>query len=93
MMTNHDRAAIVVHPLTMERWTARALLSAAVEYAREHGATAFEGYPVRPRGSRMDNSSAFPGAYSVYAEAGFAQIPSVAPARSSQMIMRRDLER
>jgi GNAT superfamily N-acetyltransferase len=75
------------------RGVAHALLGAAVEYAREHGATAFEGYPVRPRDTRLDNNSAFPGAYSVYAEVGFTEIPSSAPDRSSQMIMRRYLGR
>jgi GNAT superfamily N-acetyltransferase len=82
-----------VHRRYRGRGVARALLRAAVGYARAHGATAHEGYPVRPRDARLDTNSAFPGAQSVYAEAGFAEVSSAAPTRSSQMIMRRDLER
>jgi GNAT superfamily N-acetyltransferase len=69
------------------------LLREAVQLARENGASAFEGYPVRPRTSRLENSSAFPGSYSMYAAAGFLEVPGKAPDRSIQMIMRLGLSR
>jgi len=81
-----------VHRTYRGRRVAHELLDAAVRYARDHGATAFEGYPVRPRDARFDNNTAFPGVHSMYAEAGFTEVPSRAPDRSVQMIMRRMLE-
>src|SRR5262245_55476314 len=71
-----------IHRKHRGRRVAHELLSAAVQYARERGATAFEGYPVRPRDTRLDNNSAFPGTYSMFAEAGFTEVASRAPDRS-----------
>lgn len=68
-----------------------ALLRAATEQAAAAGAQAFEGYPVKPRDSRIDTPSAFPGTHSMYEKAGFTEVPSAAPDRSIQMIMRRSL--
>lgn len=70
---------------------AHELLRAAVEYARERGAEAFEGYPVKPRDKRIDTPSAFPGTSAMFVQAGFSPVPSRAPDRSIQMIMRRRL--
>jgi GNAT superfamily N-acetyltransferase len=90
--TTWSTVCYFIHRTYRGRGVARALLRAAVQYAREQGATAFEGYPVRPRSTRFDSHSAFPGVHSVYAEAGFVEVPSAAPTRSVQMIMRRDLD-
>jgi GNAT superfamily N-acetyltransferase len=80
-----------VHGKFRHRDVARTLLAGAVEHARDQGATAMEGYPVRPRDGRLDNNSAFPGTHSMFAEAGFHEVESGAPGRSIQMIMRRVL--
>lgn len=80
-----------VHRKHRKKRVAHALLQAAIAFATEHGATAFEGYPVKPRDGRLDNNSAFPGTKSMYDEAGFSDVASKAPDRSIQMIMRRSL--
>jgi GNAT superfamily N-acetyltransferase len=51
-----------------------ALLGAAVEYARERGAAAVEGYPVEPRQDRMPDIYAWMGLASMFESAGFAEI-------------------
>jgi GNAT superfamily N-acetyltransferase len=50
---------------------ARALLDAAVEYARAHGATILEGYPVDTGGARMSSSAAYTGTTGMFRRAGF----------------------
>lgn len=50
------------------------LLEAAVEYAREHGALAVEGYPVEPRRDRMPDIYAWMGLASMFEAAGFSEI-------------------
>ena len=50
---------------------ARALLDAAVDYAREHGATLLEAYPVDTGGRRIPSAYAFSGALSMFERAGF----------------------
>lgn len=51
-----------------------ALLGAAVEYARRHGAVAVEGYPVEPRRDRMPDIYAWMGLASMFEAAGFDEI-------------------
>lgn len=51
-----------------------ALLNAATEYAREHGAVAIEGYPVEPRNDRMPDIYAWMGLASMFEAAGFTEI-------------------
>jgi len=51
-----------------------ALLEAAVEYARGHGAVAIEGYPVEPRRDRMPDIYAWMGLASMFETAGFSEI-------------------
>jgi GNAT superfamily N-acetyltransferase len=80
-----------VHRKHRKKRIAHALLKAAVELAETSGAPAFEGYPVKPRDGKLENNSAFPGLKSMYDEAGFEEVPSKAPDRSIQMIMRRTL--
>ncbi len=50
------------------------LLRAAVEYAREKGAAAVEGYPVEPRRDRMPDIYAWMGLASMFEAAGFTEI-------------------
>jgi GNAT superfamily N-acetyltransferase len=48
-----------------------ALLRAAIAYAREHGASTLEAYPISDTRGRVPAASAFHGAQSMFAKAGF----------------------
>lgn len=50
---------------------ANKLLEAAVAYAREHGATLLEGYPVETDGGRVPAANAYKGTLSMFERAGF----------------------
>jgi ribosomal protein S18 acetylase RimI-like enzyme len=50
---------------------ARALLDAAVDYAREHGATLVEAYPVETDGERVPAAQAYKGTLGMFERAGF----------------------
>jgi GNAT superfamily N-acetyltransferase len=50
---------------------AKALLDAAVQYARDHGATLLEGYPVDPSRGRVPAASAYTGPLAMFERAGF----------------------
>lgn len=53
---------------------ATGLLAGAVEFAREHGAPAVEGYPVDNRGKRVDTTMAYVGTRSLFEGAGFHKV-------------------
>jgi GNAT superfamily N-acetyltransferase len=53
---------------------ARALLSAAVEHAREQGAPALEAYPIDPEGQRVDVGFGFVGFTSMFEAQGFRRV-------------------
>jgi len=48
-----------------------ALLAGAVDFAREHGAPAIEGYPVDNKGEKVDLTMAYVGTRSLFTKAGF----------------------
>lgn len=50
---------------------ATTLLAAAVEYAREHGATMLEAYPVDTDGERIASANAYHGTLAMFERAGF----------------------
>jgi GNAT superfamily N-acetyltransferase len=50
---------------------AAALLDAAVDYARQHGATLLEGYPVETEGKRIPSANVFKGTVGMFEHAGF----------------------
>ena len=50
---------------------AAALLDAAVDYARQHGATLLEGYPVETGGERIPAANAYKGTLGMFERAGF----------------------
>ncbi len=50
---------------------AKALLDAAVDYARDHGATLLEAYPVETDGGRVPAAHAFKGTSGMFERAGF----------------------
>ncbi|KKL00901.1 hypothetical protein LCGC14_2627970 [marine sediment metagenome] len=60
------------------------LLSAALGYARDHGATIVEGYPVEPEG-RLSAGAAYTGIASAFRKAGFVE---AARPSKQQLIMR-----
>ena len=47
------------------------MLDAAVDYARQHGATLVEAYPVDPSRGRVPAASAFMGPLGMFERAGF----------------------
>jgi GNAT superfamily N-acetyltransferase len=54
---------------------AAGLLSAAIDYARDHGATTLEAYPVDvPEGSRIPSANAYHGTLAMFERAGFAVV-------------------
>ena len=53
------------------RGVARALLAAAIDYARAQGATMLEAYPVDPSRGRVPAASAFMGPLSMFEDEGF----------------------
>jgi GNAT superfamily N-acetyltransferase len=49
------------------------LIRAAVDYARQNGATIVEGYPVTPREKKVEDAEAFTGLIATFEEAGFVE--------------------
>ena len=61
-----------------------ALLEAAVEFARQHGATAVEGHPVDVaalKAARVAPSALYTGTRAMFAAAGFAEVARTYPTR------------
>ncbi len=61
-----------------------ALLKAAVEFAREHGATAVEGHPVEVAAlsaARVAGSAVFTGTMAMFSAAGFTEVARTYPSR------------
>jgi len=50
------------------------LLTAAVEYARQHSAKIVEGYPVEPKKGAVADTSAYTGLVSAFRQAGFVPV-------------------
>lgn len=69
------------------------LLAGAVDFARDHGAPAVEGYPVDNQGARLDGTLAFVGTRSLFEKAGFTKVSDTAAvaARTPRVLMRLDL--
>jgi GNAT superfamily N-acetyltransferase len=58
-----------------------ALLKAAVDYARQHGARIVEGYPVEPKTTDISAPSAYTGLVSAFRQAGFREAGRHSPTR------------
>ena len=73
---------------------ARELLDAAVDYAREHGATLVEAYPVDTEGGRVPAAQAFKGTLGMFERAGFDVVARRrgSSASASRPIVRRSIE-
>jgi GNAT superfamily N-acetyltransferase len=65
----------VVSRRSRRQGVAAGLLDAAIEYARSHGATTLEAYPVEvPKGERIPAANAFHGTLSMFERAGFTVV-------------------
>jgi GNAT superfamily N-acetyltransferase len=61
-----------------------ALLSAAIQYAREHGATSVEGHPVDVaslKAARVSGSAIYTGTVAMFTAAGFTEVARTYPTR------------
>ena len=61
----------VVSRKARRKGVAAALLEAAIEFARDHGATTLEAYPVDTSGGRVPAANAFHGTLAMFERAGF----------------------
>ena len=65
----------VVSRRSRRQGVAATLLDAAIEYARAHGATTLEAYPVEvPKGERIPSANAYHGTLSMFERAGFTVV-------------------
>ena len=70
-----------------------ALLDAAIAYARDHGATTLEAYPVDTSAGRIASASAYHGTLSMFERAGFtvAEVRRANASSAPRPIVRLDL--
>jgi GNAT superfamily N-acetyltransferase len=67
-----------------------ALLQAAVEFAREHGATSVEGHPVDVaalKAARVAGSAIYTGTVAMFAAAGFVEVARTYPSRPVMRVL------
>lgn len=83
----------LVRPGYRRRGVALALLHGAVDYAREHGATVIEGFPVDPGGERVGVTGAYVGTTGMFEQAGFdiVEPTSATSANLPRWVARREL--
>jgi GNAT superfamily N-acetyltransferase len=74
---------------------ARALLEAAVDYAREHGATLVEAYPIETDGERVPSALVYKGTLGMFERAGFEVVERrrANAASAPRPIVRRSIRR
>ena len=84
---------IRVRPGHRGRGIAHSVLAGAVDYAREQGAPAIEGYPVDNRGEKVDLTMAFVGTRGLFEAAGFVKAADTTSVAGGfpRVVMRRDL--
>ncbi|TWP48380.1 GNAT family N-acetyltransferase [Lentzea tibetensis] len=63
-----------VHRTGRRKGVTKTLLNAAVEYAKERGARAVEGYPVDTGGKKAQPGDLYHGTLSVFLDAGFSLV-------------------
>jgi hypothetical protein len=70
-------------------------LAAAVEYARDRGATLLEAYPIDTAGGRVPSASAYHGTLSMFERAGFrvAERRRATGSSAARPIVRRAIRR
>ncbi|HEX6365307.1 MAG TPA: GNAT family N-acetyltransferase [Agromyces sp.] len=69
------------------------LLAGAVEFARQHGAPAIEGYPLDNRGAKVDLTMAYAGTKRLFEKAGFTRAADTTSVLNGfpRVLMRLDL--
>ncbi|HEY6799893.1 MAG TPA: GNAT family N-acetyltransferase [Agromyces sp.] len=69
------------------------LLAGAVEFARDHGAPAIEGYPLDNRGAKVDLTMAYVGTRALFEKAGFTKAADTESVLNGfpRVLMRLDL--
>lgn len=77
-----------VHPKARRRGLAGTLLDAAVEYARDRGARAVEGYPVETEGERRTSGDLYHGTVEMFLASGFGLVERRGTRRA---LVRKDL--
>lgn len=77
-----------VHRSARRRGLASTLVDAAVDFARERGATSVEGYPVDTSGQRKPSSDLFHGTLEMFLAAGFELVERRWPSRA---LVRKEL--
>ncbi len=84
---------IRVRPGHRRRGISHALLAGAVEFARERGAPAIEGYPVDNGDARVDSTMAYVGTRSSFERAGFEKAADTTSVLNGfpRVVMRRSL--
>ena len=84
---------IRVRPGHRGQGISHALLAGAVDFARDHGAPAVEGYPVDNRGEKVDLTMAFVGTRGLFEAAGFVKAADTASVAGGfpRVLMRLDL--
>ncbi|WP_435768849.1 GNAT family N-acetyltransferase [Nocardioides sp. SYSU DS0651] len=84
---------IRVRPGHRGRGVSHALISGAVDFARDHGAPALEAYPLDNRGARVDLTMAYPGLRRNFEAAGFRYVTDTTSVLSGhpRVLMRHDL--
>jgi len=65
------------------------VIDGACRFAREHGATILEGYPLEPQKSALADAFAWTGLASAFRRAGFIEVARRSPTRP---VMRRELK-
>jgi len=85
---------IRVRPGYRKRGISHHLLHGAVEFARDHGAVAIEGYPLDNRDSRIDTTMAYVGTMSLFQKAGFTKAADTTSVLNGfpRVLMRLDLQ-
>jgi GNAT superfamily N-acetyltransferase len=77
-----------VHRSARGRGLARTLVDAAVDFARERGATSVEGHPVDTEGQKKVSGDLYHGTLDMFLAAGFALVARRGPRRA---LVRKDL--
>ncbi|MFE4196823.1 GNAT family N-acetyltransferase [Paenarthrobacter sp. NPDC056912] len=84
---------IRVRPGHRGKGISRELLRGAIDFAKNHGAPAIEGYPVDNKGSKVDLTMAYVGTRGLFEKAGFKKVAETTSVLDGfpRVLMRLDL--
>ncbi len=85
---------IRVRPGHRRRGISHSLLAGAVDFARQSGAPAIEGYPVDNQGQKVDLTMAYVGTRSLFEKAGFTKVADTSSVLNGfpRVLMRLNLD-